>query len=172
MSRPSRPLYVSEIERELLEKELRRSNLLGKYIPRMKIVLLSGSGTSNEEVSTLVGVSLRTVIKWRSRWIESYDFLQTAKQGVEGNALKGKDLLSLMRVILDDAERSGAPKTITEEHHHQIQAIACSKPSNYGYPITHWTHKELTKVVIDQGVIDSISVSYVGRILKKRISTT
>ncbi len=170
MSRVARPLYISERQRQLLEKEQRRSNLPSKYIPRIKIVLSSSLGKSNGEVGSLTGACKPTVIKWRTRWIESYDLLQTACEGVGQKGINDKTLLSLMMTILDDAQRSGAPCIITEDQCSQIQAMACSKPSDYGYPITHWTHEELSKAVVEQGILDSISSTHVGRILKKQIS--
>ena len=68
---------------------------------------------------------------------------------------------------LQDLPRSGAPDTFTPEQLCQIVALACEKPEHYGRPITHWTNGELADEAIKQGIVESISASYVGQLLKK-----
>jgi hypothetical protein len=51
----------------------------------------------------------------------------------------------------------------------QIIAIACEKPEDHGRPVTHWTHRELAEVVVEKGIVDSISSSHLGTLLKKKI---
>jgi hypothetical protein len=75
-----------------------------------------------------------------------------------------------MLAALEDSERSGVPPRITDNEKIQIQAFACSKPSEKGYPISHWTHIELAKALVEQKIVDRISPSQVGRILKKRFT--
>ncbi len=171
MGRPAKPLIVTNRQRNLLEKELRRSNLSQKYIPRIKIILLSSSGESYKRMNVLVKVTDATISFWKKRWIKSTEFLTEATKGPSGQGIEDGTLLSLMMTILDDAERSGAPPQITHQQCKAIQTVACGSPSEYGYPITHWTHIELAIAVVEQGIIDSISPSQVGRILKKQIST-
>jgi len=43
----------------------------------------------------------------------------------------------------------------------------CENPSEYGRPITHWTQRELVDELIKQKIVESISTSEVGRILKE-----
>lgn len=70
---------------------------------------------------------------------------------------------------LSDSPRSGAPERITMEQWCQIIALACEPPQEYGLPITHWTHEELAAEAIKQGIVDTISSSHVGQVLKKKI---
>jgi putative transposase len=68
---------------------------------------------------------------------------------------------------LQDLPRCGAPGRFTPEQLCQIVALACEKPEQYGRPITHWTNRELADEAIKQGIVESISVGYVGQLLKK-----
>ena len=70
---------------------------------------------------------------------------------------------------LQDLPRSGAPDTFTPEQLCQIVVLACEKREHYGRPITHWTNNELVDEAIKQGIVESISTSYVGQLLKKDI---
>ncbi len=63
--------------------------------------------------------------------------------------------------------RSGAPDKFSAEQLCQIIAIACEAPADHGRPITHWTHRELAQVVVEKGIVNSISVSHLGELLKK-----
>jgi transposase len=62
--------------------------------------------------------------------------------------------------------RSGRPDTFTAEQTCQIIAVACEKPEIYGRPITHWSGRELKDEVIQQGIVPSISVRQVNRLLR------
>ncbi len=48
----------------------------------------------------------------------------------------------------------------------ELFALACSPPVEYGRPISHWTPRELTDEIMKQGIIESISVRHVGRLLE------
>lgn len=49
----------------------------------------------------------------------------------------------------------------------ELFAMACSSPSDYGRPISHWTARELAAEIMKQGIIETISVRHVGRLLKE-----
>jgi putative transposase len=91
------------------------------------------------------------VTRWTKRWMER------AEDAVE------------RRLI--DAPRAGAPDRITAEQWCQILAVACEPPEDHGVPITHWSHKELAQEVVKQDIVDRISSSHLGTILKKRSTT-
>ncbi len=50
----------------------------------------------------------------------------------------------------------------------QIVALACEPPAVYDRPITHWTPRELADEVTKQGIVPSISVRHIGRILAQK----
>ncbi|ASC73739.1 hypothetical protein XM38_047110 [Halomicronema hongdechloris C2206] len=66
---------------------------------------------------------------------------------------------------LQDAYRSGTPPTFTLEQITELYALACSPPEQYGRPISQWTPQELADELIQQQIVDSISVRHVGRLL-------
>jgi putative transposase len=86
---------------------------------------------------------------WRNRWFEN----------------SGKKLPPHQR--LQDSERIGAPVKFSMEQVIELFALACSKPEDYGRPISHWTCRELADEIIKQGIIESISVRHVGRLLEE-----
>jgi hypothetical protein len=58
------------------------------------------------------------------------------------------------------------------EQKQQIVALACEKPEDYGYVMTDWTHKILAEAAVQRGIVESISASYAGRLLKNKRVTT
>jgi putative transposase len=86
---------------------------------------------------------------WRNRWCETSD----------------KELSILQR--LQDLERIGAPVKFSMEQVIELFALACSPPEDYGRPISHWTPRELADEIMKQGIIESISVRHLGRLLEE-----
>ena len=76
-----------------------------------------------------------------------------------------EELLILQR--LQDSERAGAPVKFSMEQVIELFALACSPPEDYGRPISHWTAKKLADEIMKQGIIESISVRHVGRLLEE-----
>ncbi|MEH2169214.1 MAG: helix-turn-helix domain-containing protein [Nostoc sp.] len=68
---------------------------------------------------------------------------------------------------LQDFERSGTQPLFNMEQVVELFALACSKPEDYGRPISDWTARELAQEVEKQGIIDSISPRHVGRLLEE-----
>jgi len=64
-------------------------------------------------------------------------------------------------------ERVGAPVKFSMEQIIELFALACSPPLDYGRPISHWTPRELADEMIKQGIIQSISVRHVVRLLEE-----
>ncbi|WP_156892044.1 helix-turn-helix domain-containing protein, partial [Gulosibacter molinativorax] len=68
---PSLPeLKLSETERDQLERWVRRRKSAQDLALRSRIVLECATGASNSEVANRMAVSLPTVRKWRSRFLE------------------------------------------------------------------------------------------------------
>jgi putative transposase len=86
---------------------------------------------------------------WRNRWLET----------------EGKELSIFQR--LQDQERVGTPVKFSMEQVIELFALACSPPEDYGRPISHWTPRELADEIMKQGIIESISVRHVGRLLEE-----
>ena len=149
------PKYRTELtsqEEAELQQLIRRHSTAQNIVKRARIILLANRDKlTNKEIATQVHMNKCDVTRWTKRWLER------ATESVE------------QRLI--DAPRSGAPDRITAEQWCQIIAIACETPEDHGIPITHWTHKELAQEVVKQNIVDRISPSHLGTILKKRLTT-
>jgi putative transposase len=110
--------------------------------------LANEEAKTNKDIAKHLGINLCDVTRWTKRWIDR------AMESVEER--------------LSDLPRSGAPDRITAEQWCQIMALACEPPEEHGLPITHWTHKELAQEAVKQGIVEAISPSHVGNVLKKK----
>ena len=116
-------------------------------VVRAKIILLADEGIQHQEIAQELSIRNKTVTTWIARWRD------LTNKSVEDR--------------LQDASRPGAPDKFTPEQLCQIIAIACEKPEDHGRPVIHWTHRELAEVVVEKGIVDSISPSHLGALLKK-----
>ncbi len=116
--RPLSPLQVSDSDRAILERWLRRPKTAQALAKRAQIVLSCAEGQSNGAVAEQWGLTRQTVGKWRSR------FLRT---GVDG---------------LLDEPRPGAPRTITDEDVERVITLTLeSTPED----ATHWSTRSMAR---------------------------
>ena len=80
--------------------------------------------------------------------------------------MEEKELEKLIRELLSDRERSGAPVKFSAEQVTQIVALACEDPVKSNRPINSWTNRELASEARLRGIVESISHKSVGRFLK------
>lgn len=141
------PLPLSDFERVELEKLVKRPSTAQQIVVRAKIVLRANQGESQGQIARELGIGKEMVRRWRRRWLELSP--------------------SQMPVVerLQDAPRPGAPATFTLEQMTQLYALACAPPEQYGRPISHWTPQELADELMQQRLVESISVRHVGRLL-------
>jgi len=66
---------------------------------------------------------------------------------------------------LADYERSGRPPTISPLERHQVIAVACKPPRDYGIQRDVWSHEGLREILVSKKLVREISSSEVGRIL-------
>jgi len=116
--RPTVPIELSEVERETLERWVRRHASSQALALRSRIVLGCAEGLTNKEVAAAEGVHPATVSKWRHRF--SVDRL-------EG---------------LVDAPRPGAVRTISDE---TIEAVVVDPLETAPPNATHWSTRDLAK---------------------------
>jgi putative transposase len=140
-------IRLSEPERQELEAIVNRHHSPQQLAQRARIILQAGENQDNRAIARTLGVSRDMVQLWRQRW------LATAHRDV---AVSSR---------LRDAERPGAPAQFSMEQVLQLFAIACVPPSVYGYPISHWTARELADVLVKEGIVPQISARHVGRLL-------
>lgn len=143
---------LSEIERQGLEKLIKRHQVGQQTAVRARIVLAAARGETNEGIAKENKVSSETVRLWRNRWVKLQDI--------------SLDDLSL-EDRLQDAPRPGAPAQITADQRCRIEALACEKPEESERPITHWTAREIADEVMKRKIVESISPRHAARLLKR-----
>ena len=159
---PGKAAKVRVSERQLaLLREFSRSRTESKAVAqRATIVVLAFEGLRNERIASEVGLIRRQVGLWRRRWRDAWDSLCVWE------CTEPRRLREAILDILRDAPRPGCPGKITPEQVTRILALACESPELSGRPITRWTYRELRDEVVKRQIVDTISVSQVGRYLK------
>jgi transposase len=118
MGRPKALLELTSDEKEQLETWVRRRKSAQGLALRSQIVLACATGLTNKEVAAQLGVSMPTVGKWRSRFIDS--------------RLDG----------LVDEPRSGRKPTITAE---QVEDVVVATLESTPEHATHWSRKKMAE---------------------------
>jgi hypothetical protein len=148
---------------------------------------MTGGATARRAAAMqeLVGVSVRTLRRWRAWWLGAarrgcidgpgscfwlrrrsrsprspVSWAPFAGEGVAARRFEAEGIEGLK-----DEPRSGRPARITSLERHQVIAAACSDPSEYGLERSVWSHESLAHALEDSGEVGSISSSTVGRIL-------
>ena len=173
MGRGSAPaIPMSQRQFMLLDRERRKRSISRQNHTRINILLRASQGESNKQIAREEGVVLNTVKSWRSRWNSAYKQLLAFEEGVSGQGVSDSELLQKMLELISDRPRSGKPAHIRMEQKQQIVALACEKPEDYGYVMTDWTHQILAEAAVQRGIVESISASYAGRLLKNKRAST
>lgn len=153
MSGPKPPaISLTAEERHALEKSVRRHSTPQQVALRGRIILAADDGQNNAQIARELGLSVKTVRLWRTRWL----VLQ---------AISLADLSVEER--LEDLPRPGAPSRITADQRCQIEALACEAPEESGRPISHWTNREIADEIIKRDIVDRISPRHAARLLKR-----
>ena len=150
MGVPKYRIALTEEERSLLRKISRKQTEKNSIVRRAIIILRADEGARYQDIAKELGINEQSVTIWIKRWLERKT--DPAEER------------------LNDLPRPGTPDTFTPEQWCRIVALACESPSQYGLPITDWTNRELAKEVMKQGIVESISPSHLGRVLKKKTS--
>ena len=108
-------VQIPAADRATLQSWSRSTSIRAGLVTRAKIVLAAGDGEGTSAISRRLGVSRPTVIQWRDRY---------AADGLAG---------------LDDADRSGRPKTVDEAA--ILAATLEPPPDKLG--VTHWSTRLL-----------------------------
>jgi putative transposase len=140
-------IVLSDTERVALEAIVRRHQSPQQLSKRAQILLQAAAGVSNHAIAKNLGMARDTVQLWRQRWLATGDSEISVEQR------------------LSDLPRPGAPAEFTMEQILRLFAIACDPPEVYGYPISHWTARELAAVMVAEGIVTEISTRHVGRLL-------
>jgi putative transposase len=144
-------VILSAVEAAALAAVVKRPTTAQQIAMCGRIIQAAASGMNNQQISRELGLYVNTVRFWRDRW-NAGQSIPLEEVGVEDR--------------LRDAPRSGSPGKFSAEQMAQIIAIACEDPEANGYPISHWTPKELVLEAVKWGVVERISERQVGRFLK------
>lgn len=135
---------VTDEERAKVERLTRARSAPVRLVTRARIVQCALQGRTVPAIAKEMEVSEKMVRVWLKRF---------EQEGLAG---------------LDDASRSGRPRTYTEEYYSQVIALARGlppKPTEGQVPPTcHWTLDRLQEVLAQQGV--PIKRSQIRRILQ------
>ena len=146
------PLSLTEVERNEVERLVRRHSTGQQMALRGRIILEANAGKNNSQIARELGISVETVRAWRTRWL--------ALQPVAASDLSVQDRLS-------DVPRPGRRSQISAEQTCQLIAMACEQPKER--PISQWTGREIADEAMARGIIKQISPRHAARLLKKGI---
>ena len=118
MGRPKAKLVLSAGQREQLESLANSRSLPAGLVMRARIILLSASGKTNQQIARQLRLSNATVGKWRRRFLE---------QDVAG---------------LHDELRPGRPRPISDERVAQLVRKTLETKPKDG---THWSVRQMAK---------------------------
>jgi putative transposase len=148
----AQPLYrinLLSTERRELEQLARGHKTPQLIARRARIILMANEeGMSNADIARELGINKAKVTLWTQRWIE---------RGLEPVGDR-----------LCDRPRPGAPDTIAPEQWCRVIALACESPQAYGYPMSHWSSKELVAEAVKQGIVEHLSAGHLRKVLKKK----
>ena len=162
MARKATPTQLTPNMERTLRKIANGSATAKSVSVRAHVVLMAATGSTNQQIARNLGITDKTVSKWRSRWNESFDAL-VALESKRKAAAFGRDL----EEVLSDAPRHGAPPTFSPETVCRVIALACQDPAFSGRPITTWTGRELADECIKRKIVASISASHINHLLRE-----
>ncbi len=116
--RPLTELTVTWEDRDTLTRWARRTKTDQALAQRARIVLSAAEGRSNSAVAADLGITARTVGKWRGRFLE---------QGPDG---------------LLDEPRPGAPRTIGDD---RVEAVIVKTLEEKPKDATHWSTRSMAR---------------------------
>ena len=105
-----------------LQEEIRRSEE-ARYDHRLHAVLLVAQGMSGPEVARRLDEPVRTVQSWVRRFLD---------EGLPG---------------LREAERSGRPRRLSEEHYEELEVVLRRTPEDFGLQGHMWDGKTLSAFI-------------------------
>jgi len=136
-------IVLSDADREVLVQRARSGRSEHRERLRAQIVLASAEGQSNAGIAAGLRICVDTVRKWRKRFF--------------GKGLAG----------LQDGERCGRPRRITDLERAEVTALACTLPAETGLPLSRFSHGELAAEATGRGLVEAVSASSVRRILHR-----
>lgn len=143
------PLFATQVQRDELERIVRKRTESQQLVKRAKIILMSLDGVAIREITRRLQTGRVIVKNWRRRWLNSQ----------ENDSVNQR---------LTDLPRPGAPRTFQPAQVAAIVAIACENPEEQSArPITHWSCREIAEEAVKRGIVEKISTRAVSHFLKR-----
>lgn len=137
-------IQLSDSERTQLEILLKQGSLPARKFKRILALLELDRGRTFTAAAQTVGVTIQSVSIWANKYRET---------GLAG---------------LEDKPIPGRPTTISGEERAKLTALACSKaPEGH----SQWSLRLLAEKAVELELVEEISHTHVGRILKKTNSS-
>jgi transposase len=138
--RPATQVVLTDEQRSALERVLRAETSARRDVRRAQVILAAADGEDTVAIAARLHHSCSTVVRWRKRF---------AASGMTG---------------LLDQPRKGRPPRITPVQRCEIIAAACQPPPQADGE-TGWTRERLRRAILEQGIVDALSVSHLGNLL-------
>ena len=145
MRGPKTPIKIvlTEEEKNKLEAIAQNKKTPLKFVKRVKSILMLSEGRPILHIKKAISLQRRIIRKWAYRYLEN---------GIDG---------------LYDSPRPGRPRIFPDDVEKKLIEIASASPEKYGLKLKRWTCKELCRQLVDEGIVENISLETVRRILKK-----
>jgi len=156
-------VVITERQQFVLRKMNTATTVAKRLVQRASIILLAFAGVNNQDIASQVGLQRHQIGIWRRRWQRAFNNLVRIECTEDSPA----KLRQAIEELLADEPRPGAPGKFTAEQLALLFALACEPPEKSGLPITHWTGAELAAEASKRGIVESISVSQVNRLLRE-----
>ena len=138
-------IKISDNDLQELQNLLSKSSLTVKIHSRIKVLLALNEGKTYKVIQKELGMTYPAVIDLRKKYLS-------------------RNPTEPVMSFLVDKQRSGRPPEISGEERAKITALACSKAPEGQI---RWTLRLLADKVVELGICEELSHTYVGKILKK-----
>ena len=135
---------LTKKDQRSLEHLMSKGKLNVRVYKRARILMCAHQGLVDQEIEKAVGVSNPTIKRIRKAYVE------------EG-----------LKAALEDGKRSGRPSIFDGKTRAKITALACS-PAPEGY--SQWSLRLLADKAVELKLVEEVSHTQVGKILKKTTS--
>jgi transposase len=156
-------VVITERQQAVLRKMSTATTVAKRLVQRATVILLAFAGMDNRDIAQRVGLERHQIGVWRRRWQRAFNDLVRIECTEDAPA----QLRHAIEAVLSDEPRPGCPGKFTAEQITLLFALACEPPEKSGLPITHWTGAELAAEASKRGIVESISVSQVNRLLRE-----
>ena len=157
------PIIVSERQKKILSRITRRATAEFREVSRALLILEIEKGGSNSGIARTMGCSTPKVARRRGKWLENQDALRQTEE----NSEKKEQPERMIRDVLKDRSRPGAPATYSSEEYCLILALALEPPEESGRPLSHRTAGEPADECAIRGITSGISPRQIAHFLKR-----